>query len=487
MIFTQKTRDLPAICFWLADLPVLLVILQHCHHAMIFSLVLLLWLLAAALAEYDAGDAAGYLRLNAVAVCEDRRIAGWNCGRQCSTTAALVENGSQVLIGPTPVYNLHGFVARLRREGSSCVVAIAGTSFYNWRNIRADLEFWRTKWPTWSGSCADWCYGCEVMKGFASSYQELRDEIFASLEQLKCSAVTFTGHSLGGAIAVLASLEARACHNFTVSVWTYGMPRVGNLAFVEAYVSTAKQRQQSPPMWRITRDFDLIPQLPQTWLGYYHIPWAVRYWKHDTEKVICTERYEDPDCTYASGTMADITTILVSRARMKIKPRSTAYLSRLWSRSGISSSLGGLDSARRWCLQAFCAVAAAVAPAFCCARDASGWNSTRLKSSVICWTMRLTAVTRAKLESQGLNTFRRMLTLAKHAWCQSKGNKLSLLRCFFLGQVSSPVGDHCEEKSQVIPLALCELFSYWLLDTNKCNFQRLTAETWLTSLHRPVE
>ena len=273
---------------------------------MIFSLVLLLWLLASALAEYDAGDAAGYLRLNAVAVCEDRRIAGWTCGRQCSTTAALVENGSQVLIGPPPVYNLHGFVARLRREGSSsCVVAIAGTSFYNWRDIRADLEFWRTKWPTWSGSCADWCYGCEVMKGFASSYHELRDEIFASLEQLKCSAVTFTGHSLGGAIAVLASLEARACHNFTVSVWTYGMPRVGNLAFVEAYVSTAKQRQQSPPMWRITRDFDLIPQLPQTWLGYYHIPWAVRYWKHDTEKVICTEMYEDPDCTYAGGTMAD--------------------------------------------------------------------------------------------------------------------------------------------------------------------------------------
>ena len=429
MIFIQKTRDLPAICFWLADLPVLLVSLQPCHHAMIFSLVLLLWLLASALAEYDAGDAAGYLRLNAVAVCEDRRIAGWNCGRQCSTTAALVENGSQVLIGPTPVYNLHGFVARLRREGSSsCVVAIAGTSFYNWRNIRADLEFWRTKWPTWSRSCADWCYGCEVMKGFASSYQELRDEIFASLEQLKCSAVTFTGHSLGGAIAVLASLEARACHNFIVSVWTYGMPRVGNLAFVEAYVSTAKQRQQSPPMWRITRDLIWFHNFRR--LGLDTI---TSHGQSDTGNMALKRWFARRGTKILTALMPvvpwpTITTILVSRARMKIKPRSTAYLSRLWSRSGISSSLGGLGSARRWCLQAFCAVAAAVAAAFCCARDASGWNSTRLKSSVICWAMRLTAVTRAKFESQGLNTFRRMLKLAKLAWCQSKGLAVFLFR-----------------------------------------------------------
>ncbi|CAE7556062.1 LIP [Symbiodinium sp. CCMP2592] len=143
------------------------------------------------------------------------------------------------------------------------------------------------------------------MKGFAAGYDEIRPEIFRAVRQLGCSSLVFTGHSLGAAIVTQAALEARACHHFTTSVWTYGMPRVGNKAFVEAFVATAADMHQLPPMWRVVRDFDLIPQVPPRWLGYWHIPWAVRYLKGDAEWKICQEKFEDPDCSYPGGAMAD--------------------------------------------------------------------------------------------------------------------------------------------------------------------------------------
>ena len=260
------------------------------------------------LINYSSEDATKYLRLNAVAICEDDAIRRWSCGDECVATESLVQNGSQVLLGPTDRYNLRGFVARLMQPTGVCLVAIAGTSFYNWRNICADLQFWPADWPSWhtkDGPCSStaWCEGCKVMKGFAAGYEDIREELFDALKKLQCTELVFTGHSLGGAIAALASLEARACHKLSSSVWTYAMPRVGNLAFVEAYVSAAGAQTQ--PMWRILHDFDLIPQLPPMWLGYYHIPWAVRYFSNDQEWRTCKDLYEDPGCSYAGGTMAD--------------------------------------------------------------------------------------------------------------------------------------------------------------------------------------
>ncbi|CAE7846778.1 unnamed protein product, partial [Symbiodinium necroappetens] len=265
-----------------------------------------------------------YLRFNAVAVCDGAAIQSWSCGKECAATLSSFDNGSQILIGPTGEYNVHGYVTRL--NAASCLVVIAGTSFYNWRNIRADLEFWLTSWPSGgagstSARCpAAWCRGCKVMKGFAAAYEEIRPEIFAAVRQLACPSLVFSGHSLGGAIATQAALEAllkpgcscpchfvaaEQCIESHAGLWTYGMPRVGNEAFANVFVATARALQQLPPMWRVARDFDLIPQVPPRWLGYCHIPWAVRYLKGDSEWIICREELEDPECTYPGGTMAD--------------------------------------------------------------------------------------------------------------------------------------------------------------------------------------
>jgi predicted lipase len=54
---------------------------------------------------------------------------------------------------------------------------------------------------------------------------------------------------------------------FEVSCYTFGSPRVGNAAFVEAFRALVKTS------WRVHTYYDLIPMLPPAWaiFGYTHV------------------------------------------------------------------------------------------------------------------------------------------------------------------------------------------------------------------------
>lgn len=70
-----------------------------------------------------------------------------------------------------------------------------------------------------------------------------------------------TGHSLGGALAVLASLDiSKAFPDSKLTVYTFGAPRVGNSAFAD------EQAAAVPDTWAILNGKDPIPWIPK--LGF---------------------------------------------------------------------------------------------------------------------------------------------------------------------------------------------------------------------------
>ena len=57
------------------------------------------------------------------------------------------------------------------------------------------------------------CSGCQVHRGFLSSWNDSKDRVKAALSQAKADhpdySIIFTGHSLGAAISTLAAAELR--------------------------------------------------------------------------------------------------------------------------------------------------------------------------------------------------------------------------------------------------------------------------------------
>lgn len=78
--------------------------------------------------------------------------------------------------------------------------------------------------------------------------------------------VTVCGHSLGGALATLATLDitvnAPAPYHNTIS-YTYASPKTGNTQFV------AKYNQLAGETFRVFNQLDVVPRLPL--LGYQHV------------------------------------------------------------------------------------------------------------------------------------------------------------------------------------------------------------------------
>jgi predicted lipase len=68
-----------------------------------------------------------------------------------------------------------------------------------------------------------------------------------------------TGHSLGGALAMLAALDINT--NFKlpqrVRVYTFGTPRLGNVAFSTAYDARV------PATFRVVVDGDFVAGMPK--------------------------------------------------------------------------------------------------------------------------------------------------------------------------------------------------------------------------------
>lgn len=108
-----------------------------------------------------------------------------------------------------------------------------------------------------------------VHAGFANAYRKIKEGVIgttAALLREKERPICFTGHSLGGALATLSSLDVQLTLGLDgdrVAVSSFGSPRVGNEAFQQVYDDAI------PTHWRFVAGGDLISRLPK--LGYRHV------------------------------------------------------------------------------------------------------------------------------------------------------------------------------------------------------------------------
>lgn len=101
--------------------------------------------------------------------------------------------------------------------------------------------------------------GAQVHEGFFTATLSIQTFIRAAHEHALKSKVplVLTGHSLGGAIALLSALMLEPSQNPVHALWTFGLPKVGNNDFLNAALNRLSTRWH-----RINQPSDPIPLVP---------------------------------------------------------------------------------------------------------------------------------------------------------------------------------------------------------------------------------
>jgi triacylglycerol lipase len=157
--------------------------------------------------------------------------------------------------GLTDVHLLSGFdtQAFVARQDGAVFVSYRGTEPLNIDDWLADVNYHqRPLVSTVPG---------RVHGGFALAFEELMGATIRAVSALTtgpADRLFVTGHSLGGALAVLAAavLTFQEKRHVT-AVYTYGQPRVGDPAF-----STAYDAVLGSATFRYVNDFDIVPHVP---------------------------------------------------------------------------------------------------------------------------------------------------------------------------------------------------------------------------------
>jgi pimeloyl-ACP methyl ester carboxylesterase len=107
-----------------------------------------------------------------------------------------------------------------------------------------------------------------IHRGFGSALAAAWQEIAGALSQAGPKPQLYvTGHSLGGALAVLCALRAaRELAAAAQAVYTFGMPRVGNRAFAAAYDQVLGENT-----YRLVHGEDIVPTVPPSELRFAHV------------------------------------------------------------------------------------------------------------------------------------------------------------------------------------------------------------------------
>ena len=135
------------------------------------------------------------------------------------------------------------------------VISFRGTN--NKANLFTDANCLLIKHPAFHGL---------IHKGFADALNSLWPRLLAALpDNMAAKRFWVTGHSLGGALAILAAFRLSMRAVRVTGVYTYGQPRVGSHRFCQAYDDLLRYQT-----WRTTHPDDGVPLVPFMLGAYRH-------------------------------------------------------------------------------------------------------------------------------------------------------------------------------------------------------------------------
>lgn len=149
--------------------------------------------------------------------------------------------------------------AFLAKNDQYAVLAFRGTEVTKWEDVKIDAA--ASKVSVLQG---------RVHAGFKIAYQSVAQQIEESVLQLNGLPLYITGHSLGAALATVATQTLE--HNprirdLIAACYTFGSPRVGNSEYDIEFKS---------PIYRVVNTTDIVTIIPLLAMGYIHIG-DVRY------------------------------------------------------------------------------------------------------------------------------------------------------------------------------------------------------------------
>ncbi len=134
------------------------------------------------------------------------------------------------------------------------LIAFRGTEPTNIKDLYTDIQVPQASFAVHYADMQPWG---KVHVGFAKAGKNVIAQIEAVLAKLPSLPIYLCGHSLGGALAVLAAAVLQQRNRPIKAVFTYGQPRVGDPSFAGKYSAVLGDRT-----FRYVNDKDLIAQVP---------------------------------------------------------------------------------------------------------------------------------------------------------------------------------------------------------------------------------
>ena len=202
--------------------------------------------------HYDQTRAQKGVYYSGASYCAYETLKQWSCGTPCSWVPDITSTNQIVnTLRNTFVYTTYN------RLDNEVIVVFRGTNGKDYMNWLTNSWGFKVEYEKGGNP------NVKVHSGFKAAYDAVKDQmlrdVMQQINEHSSASVFVTGHSLGGALAVLAALDIKkAIGSRKIHLYTYGQPRVGNSDFADYVFSLLSGDQYI----RVVHYDDAIPHLP---------------------------------------------------------------------------------------------------------------------------------------------------------------------------------------------------------------------------------